>query len=215
MKTILIDLWGTLLANGFSFDGIINSLGHQHTHKEIINLCKEEGLFSKTVSSLTIWEGVLSRLGYEKEKAKEINDLWLDSAKRVNMFPGTREFLSNLRKEGHLLVLASAIDRDSFELLEKEFSFKDHFDHIKTSYTVGLNKSIAFYQKICDDLNQEPKQCIMIGDNIDADILPADKVGLSTILLSRFLLADQEKDLLPSKTRVCQTYEEVLEAISN
>lgn len=215
MKTLLIDLWGTLLQNSEigPVEEIINKLNLEIKHHKLIQLADKKGLFSKTISSLIIWETILKELGRSNEEAKLADDIWLNSSRTVNLFPGTKKFLKTLKEQQFTLVLASAIDKDSFDLLEKQFSFADYFDQIKTTYQLGVGKSEEYYQKICDDLKLNPTETCMIGDNIAYDIIPANKSNLNTILLSRFLLTDFEKDSLPSSTNICSSFEEVLQII--
>jgi 4-nitrophenyl phosphatase len=39
-----------------------------------------------------------------------------------------------------------------------------------------------FFQKLCRKLNVDPRNCVLIGDNVESDILGAKAVGMRTIL---------------------------------
>jgi putative hydrolase of the HAD superfamily len=36
--------------------------------------------------------------------------------------------------------------------------------------------------RACEDLNVEPSECLMVGDRIDNDIVPAKVLGMRTVL---------------------------------
>lgn len=216
MKTILVDLYGTLLQipEFGPIETILQELELNTSHHELIQLCNQLGLFSKTVSSLSIWKSVMLSLGHSENEAHRANELWLSSSKQVKLFPQTTDFLLAMRQKGHKLVLASAVDRDSFHLLEKQFDFVKYFDEIMTTYKLGVSKSRLFYERICEEMILLPREAVMIGDNIEFDVLPANVIGMNTIFLSRYLLTDYEKDQLPPSTRVCATYDQVLDELN-
>ncbi len=212
MKTVLIDLWGTLLQlpETSTIGVIIKELDLPVNHHELIQICDEQGLFSKTIHSLTIWESILKKLNTDSQKATQANELWINSSKHVSFFPQTKEFLSTLKSRGYTLVLASAVDKDSFDNIRTQFDFEKYFDYSETTFEVGLSKSKEYYEKICLAIQANPQTTTMIGDTIDHDILPAQVAGLQTIYLSRYLLSEYQKDLLPKDTGICSTYQEVL-----
>ena len=77
-----------------------------------------------------------------------------------------------------------------------------------------LSKSKEYYEKICLELNIRQEETCMIGDNTTYDIFPADLAGLNTIFLNRYITSKDEKERLPSKTIICDSYEQVLERLS-
>ncbi len=40
----------------------------------------------------------------------------------------------------------------------------------------------VFFQKLCERLNVDPSACLLIGDNLEADIVGAKSVGMKTVL---------------------------------
>ena len=212
MKTILIDLWGTLIQfNEFgTLHLIIKELNLPLKQQELIQKCNEIGLFSKAIQPIQVWKAIMLELNRPEEDAHKANELWINANNEASLFPETKEFLEGLKAKGHRLVLASAIDKNSFAILDKRFSFSSYFDDLQPTYTVGFSKSQEYYAQICKNLNVEPTNCVMIGDTINFDIIPAAKVGMTPLFLSRFLLTSYEKESLPENTLICKDYDEVL-----
>ena len=52
-----------------------------------------------------------------------------------------------------------------------------------------------YYREVLDKLGREAEQCIMVGNDVDEDILPARQVGMKTFLLKHSLLNRKERDL--------------------
>lgn len=215
MKTVMVDLYGTLiqLPEYGPIEKIIDTLNIDASHHQLVHLCDSLGLFSRTISSLAIWESVMLSLGHSKEEARQANKIWLESSRHIRLFPNTHEFLSSIKKQGHKLILATAVDRDSYELLENQFKFTQYFDEVMTTFSLGVRKSKEFYEKICERLILLPKDTIMIGDNIEYDIQPAHACGMNTILLNRYLLTDYQKDDLPKQSVWCKSYQDTLKQI--
>ncbi len=59
--------------------------------------------------------------------------------------------------------------------------------------------SLDFYRLACDALGVKPEEAVMIGDDIESDILGAQEAGLGTILVrtGKFIPADLEKGITP------------------
>ena len=52
-----------------------------------------------------------------------------------------------------------------------------------------------YYREVLAELGAEPERCIMVGNDVDEDILPARKLGMKTFLLTHSLLNRKERDL--------------------
>ena len=73
------------------------------------------------------------------------------------------------------------------------FQFKDaikpirkRFDFIMTGYEAGCDKTNPkMYRKVLEILNVKPEEAVMIGDDVQVDILLPKRVGMKAILLDR------------------------------
>ena len=52
-----------------------------------------------------------------------------------------------------------------------------------------------YYRDVVADLGEKPENCIMVGNDVDEDILPARQVGMKTFLLEHSLLNRKGRDL--------------------
>ncbi len=55
-----------------------------------------------------------------------------------------------------------------------------------------------YFERIAPACGVDPRQCIMVGDRIDNDVVPAKQVGIRTILIRVGLHKDQ-RPRLPSE----------------
>jgi HAD superfamily hydrolase (TIGR01450 family) len=63
----------------------------------------------------------------------------------------------------------------------KLFTFAANLPHDKVAYTGKPER--YFFQPLCDQLNLDPKRCIIVGDNLDSDIQGGINMGMKTALL--------------------------------
>lgn len=60
-----------------------------------------------------------------------------------------------------------------------------YFHHIFTPAELKVKKpSLLFYEKITEQLHVQPKECVMIGNSLKNDVLPAKRAGMSAIWLN-------------------------------
>lgn len=59
------------------------------------------------------------------------------------------------------------------------------FDDVFISEDLGCEKSVKFYEEIIKRLKSSPKDCIMIGDKEQSDIIPSKKLGLITFRMRK------------------------------
>lgn len=70
--------------------------------------------------------------------------------------------------------------------------------------------SVDFYQQVVDSTPYSAEQCLMIGDDIEGDVIAASKAGLNACLVKtgKFQLSDL--DMLPQQARVIDSIAELL-----
>ena len=71
----------------------------------------------------------------------------------------------------------------------------DYITEYENSTTCKPNPK--YYLEICEKLGIDPKACLMVGNNVEEDILPAASVGLDTFLLTDCLIAEGEIPAVP------------------
>ncbi len=72
-------------------------------------------------------------------------------------------------------------------LSEDDFAFVTHYENCTAS-----KPNPKYFTDIAEKLGVEPSQCLMVGNNVDEDILPASAAGMSTFLLTDCLMSKSE-----------------------
>jgi putative hydrolase of the HAD superfamily len=88
--------------------------------------------------------------------------------------------------------IAGQYGQELLDLLE-ELTLLKHFSHHLTQDDLSTTKpDIRFYDQIVKEAGVDPQQCIMVGDRIDKDVIPAKLLGMKTILVRVGLHRNQQ-----------------------
>ena len=93
--------------------------------------------------------------------------------------------LKRLRKK-YPLFLISNTDPFSIDNVLDKFQLRGLFDKIFFSYKLGFIKTDAqFLDLVLEELGLPAEECLLIGDSIQSDIIPAKEKGLKAVLIDR------------------------------
>lgn len=100
-------------------------------------------------------------------------------------YPEVPRLLLKLREAGYQLYVAT--NGDAVKQWDKliRMRIENYFEDVFVSEEIGREKDEKFFAIVLKKINAEPHECVMIGDREDADILPAKKAGMKTILVKR------------------------------
>lgn len=85
-----------------------------------------------------------------------------------------------------LALLSNAADDADVQTLIDKYRLRHYFDFICSSAKVGYRKPHAhIFNEALRKMNLFPKQCVMVGDTLDADILGANKLGIYSVWINR------------------------------
>jgi HAD superfamily hydrolase (TIGR01549 family) len=124
----------------------------------------------------------------EFQKAKEVCGFTPESAKIVH----------TLKEAGYKVILATnplfpAIATESrirwAGLKPEDFEYYTVYDN---SYHCKPNPD--YYQDIIDKLNLNPEECLMVGNDVDEDMI-AETLGMNVFLLTDSLINKSDKDI--------------------
>ncbi|HEY3063371.1 MAG TPA: HAD-IA family hydrolase [Chloroflexota bacterium] len=108
------------------------------------------------------------------------------AAARENTFElraGMPELLHELHERGLLLGIV-ANQPSGIQAQLESAGVAQYFDFLGISETIGFRKPDSrLFLAACDALGVEPAECIMVGDRIDNDVVPARLLGMRTVLL--------------------------------
>jgi putative hydrolase of the HAD superfamily len=122
-------------------------------------------------------------------KLKEINT-------KLCLMDGINEELIDLNKK-YNLILAGQYGSKIYDLFEM-----NHLDHLfiykisQDDYSI-TKPDPRYLEKIAIDSGFKPDECIMVGDRIDNDIIPAKQNGMGTVFLKTGIYKNQKpRDML-------------------
>lgn len=100
----------------------------------------------------------------------------------IELREGMTELLKWLHERGIRIGLAANQPLTVLDALDRR-GIGRYFHHREVSGTHGYRKpDVRLFLCACDDLGVPPEACIMVGDRIDNDIVPAKWLGMYAIL---------------------------------
>lgn len=97
-------------------------------------------------------------------------------------FPGIPELLRELKAEGFSLHLLSNTGRTVKAFIESNEDVCGLFATKTFSFEIGAVKpDERMFRAVLDKVGAAPEECLMIGDSPDADIAPAERLGMRTV----------------------------------
>lgn len=107
------------------------------------------------------------------------------SSRRVELYPGARELLEELKRQGREIYLLSNAQRVFTEYEMKALGIYDIFDGIWISSDWGCKKpSHEYFNSLLQKLPYSPEEIMMVGNSVHDDMVPALQLGLRTCFLN-------------------------------
>lgn len=158
-------------------DNVIRNrmIGNGSTRELIIEICR-----------------LVTQRGYERIIADRLEyDIKYGRRELFRFYYDAEQTLSILSRKYKLGIIANQ-SRDVLQLLDK-FNFRDFFNVVIVSSEVNMNKpDPRIFQLAMDRAANNSKRYVMIGDRLDTDISPANKLGMKTIRYTNSLFRLQE-----------------------
>ena len=179
-KAIVFDMDGTLLNSDEMVLSIYKDITQKYKPSIRLETIEKDDLLAKS------YKEILTRL-YEvpvDDLLMEIQKMFRQYKHLIELFPGTKSFLSNLKKKGYLIgLLTSEMKNIAYEEL-KSMQIFEYFDIIVTCDDVENPKpDIEGLVKIVNFLKINPKDLLYIGDQ-KSDGLTGKKASIQTGLMA-------------------------------
>ena len=129
-----------------------------------------------------------------KELCLEISDRFLDfCASKPDVISGAHEVMEYLKQRGYRMHMCSnGFHEVQYKKLDA-CGLRDYFDTIILSEDAGVNKpSKAYFDYALKVSGASRKTTLMIGDNLQSDIIGALNAGLDAMLFNRWAIEDKD-----------------------
>ncbi len=107
---------------------------------------------------------------------------------KVAIISGVEEVLRELSNK-YICCVASNAGDSTAELMGQALArvgIKDYFIHLITSRELGYNKpDLNFFHNMLKELQVQPEETVMVGNDYAKDIIPAKTVGIRTVFFNK------------------------------
>ncbi|MBL7170112.1 MAG: HAD family hydrolase [Candidatus Aenigmarchaeota archaeon] len=183
VKVVVFDLWNTLIYDSSkeNHEKMARLLGFEN-RQEFWDYC-DSYFFHRNQKFYDFLKELIEEKNLPEETFDKIKELWEDSKNYVNVFPETISTLERLKKKHKLAIISNSAEEEANESLEK-LNLKKYFDYIVLSCKVELAKpDPRIFQLVLDHFKVKLEECVMIGDNLEVDVIPARMLGMKGILI--------------------------------
>lgn len=189
VKAILFDFWGTLAENGIwsPIKQVKNILEIDLPFSEYVVRMEQAMMTSKFTDLKEAFLKVCTEFSLppDEDKIEQLVGLWNKSWMLAQPYPEVKEILQQLKSK-YQLILVSNTDCFSINKVLDKFELKSYFDRIFLSYELGLIKTDKnFLKHVLSEMDLDVNDCVLVGDSIQSDIIPAKRIGINAILIDR------------------------------
>jgi putative hydrolase of the HAD superfamily len=235
-KGVLFDLYGTLIdiETDESLEEIYRSIAHYLTYHGVKNLHRgnvQQSYYKimkqqKEVSGEkypeidveAIWNAFLEQEGIgSADKREQLSTVLAQlyrgiSRKRLQLYPGVKTVLDELRSSYHLALISDA--QPCFALPEiQAVGLDGYFDPIIISAHYGFRKpDRRLIEKALDILQLTRAEVLYVGNDMFRDIYGASLLGIKTIFVDSNQGAKSYKDVVPDY--FASRFEDVLKGVA-
>jgi HAD superfamily hydrolase (TIGR01549 family) len=140
------------------------------------------------------------------------NEIWNSSKHKLIPMTGLRDFFSRISGSFKVGILGQ-YGNEILELLEDE-GVLDFLTYRHTQEEFNLTKpDPRYFEAVIARCGESPDHCIMIGDRIDKDVIPARQIGMKTVRIKTGIHKEQ-KPRTPSEIpdSTVESLEEITES---
>ncbi len=148
-------------------------------------------MFCPRILAYAFWKHVKPDRAVFDKLYKEFRAAWRPRRPALRIMPGFPEEAEVIARTFRIGI-AGQYGKDLLELLEKE-SLADLFTYRFTQDDFDITKPDPRYlERIARACGVAPRECVMVGDRIDNDVIPARHLGMKTVLVRVGLHRNQQ-----------------------
>lgn len=145
------------------------------------------------VAKELVYQRLVTEFQLALESARLVEDFYTDSWQSGILFAGTVELLQQARQAGYRLAIVTNGSARTQSPKITNTALAHLVDQVLISEVEGVRKpDPEIFRRAADRLGVTPAECVMIGDNPQADIWGAMQVGMRTIWRQGYLLWPDE-----------------------
>jgi len=230
-NTVLFDLDGTLLPiNGEAFEaiyfkGLSSYFLDKYEPKEFIkliwNATKAMVLDTSSKTNEEAFMDALQALVNEDITwmQERFNQFYLNEFDQIKIAvtpnPSIQEAVKLLKEKGYRLIIATnpmfpkiAIDKR----IEWTGCDRNDFEYV-TSFEKNhyCKPQLKFYEEVLSDLNLDASQCLMVGNDINEDMI-VSKINMSTYLITNHVIQDT---IIPDSVNYSGNYDDFYQFVKD
>lgn len=143
------------------------------------------GKLSKTELRVKRFRSTLQTFGInDPQLAEKLASGYVETSPyQTNLFPKAQETLTQLQDEGYALHVITNGFKEIQDIKLTNSGIREFFDIVLCSEDVGKSKPAReVFVEALDRANAKPEESIMVGDNLHADVMGAERSGLAGVL---------------------------------
>lgn len=163
--------------------GLDNFYSVYKSHNQHLWGLYRNGEIEKKVLSVKRFELTLNDFGiFDDELSKKIADDYIHySPLKTNLYPGTHEILEYLKGKYQLHIITNGFEEVQFRKINAS-GLDKYFSNVITSEEAGCKKpDPGIFEYALKAANASAKECLMIGDDIEVDIIGARNAGIDQV----------------------------------
>lgn len=190
IQYVLCDFWGTLAQLGvYSPVKKIKYTLHLEDvdFGEYVNRMQNVLLTKSYPSMREAFQAVADEfeVPVNDEQLDELVGMWNKSWIMARPLPFIKENLKKMSSKYKFVLVANTDPKSVHNCLDK-FGWTDLFSNVFYSCDMGCIKTNPeFMSKVLESLEADASECVFLGDGINSDMLPAEKAGITGVLIDR------------------------------
>lgn len=189
VNAILFDFWGTLVETGIHspIKQVKDILAIDLPFSDYVVRMERAMMTTKFDSLTQAFEAVCKEFTIEShpDQIEQLIGMWNKSWMLSRPYYEVESVLAQLQPK-YRLILISNTDCFSLPRALEKFKLERYFEKMYLSFEQGILKNeSAFLDKVMEELELSPEDCLIVGDSIESDMAAARNAGIKAVLVDR------------------------------